>query len=48
MLNNFETSYITKIDEHIHCGYSMPLIWTYDGIMRYTEENNAWESFVNP
>ena len=30
--NNLENSSITKIGEHIPCGYSMSTIWTFDNI----------------
>ena len=29
---NSEKSSITKVGEHIPCGYSMSVIWTSDGI----------------
>ena len=30
--NNFEKSYTTKVGEHTPCGYSVSMIWTFDGI----------------
>ena len=29
---SFKKSPATKVGEHIPCGYSMTMIWTYDGI----------------
>ena len=29
---NFEKSSTTEVCEHVPCGYSMPTIWTLDGI----------------
>ena len=34
--NNSEKPFITKVGEHIPCGYLISMIWTYDG-----SENNC-------